>query len=650
MMKNECQKIALLLILLFTVKQKASGQELPDISTTHRLHYALKDSTVILKAIQYAERITYTKPDSALAILRNTLYVSGKMGFVKGLKLSLWSAGRVFTILGEYDSSIISYRKTLPYLEESMDSVLVYHGIGRTLSLSARYHEAMNTYLKALEILKRNPNHLKPKIHNQNLILLYHDIATTLLHSNQFKKSNQYIDIALKISDTTDNIEYRSKLFNVKGSNYYYGFHLIDSALLFLDSAISLAKKENLQGSIHPVLVNKGTIYVKEKQFSRAIAAFQQAKLITEQYNIHLNDRIANISALGDAYLAAGNLKAAEQYLLEAWQYAPKLPRERLFISSRLAMLYERMGKFKEAYRYQMIYLDALGKTYNSEAIAKVNELETRFRTAEKDKEIAQNELLISNQRNKLTQNRLWIAIIAGAGGISILLFSWLYFYQRQKNKLLQSHQKIAALNAKMEGEEEERKRIAQELHDDINSQIAGAQSYLLTIGNLVPQVNTLEPYQEVSSILKKAATDIRNIAHNLLPPDINGAQLAEMMEALSIRFGATHNLKIEFNAYGTFKQLNNKTALNIYRIYQELLQNIAKHAKATVVVVLLSQFNNELNLTVEDNGIGIDNDGIKKGIGWINIENRVKLFNGRVSVESEKNSGTTVSISALIS
>ncbi len=618
------------------------AQEWPGITTQPAPVY--KSTHDITEIIKYAEAVQETKPDSALYLLGSALAAARRVQFVKGVQQSLINLGNTLVLVGEFDSAIVSYRQALRYPCSDKDSAIIYHGLGKTLSLSSQHTESISAYLVSIKILEQ----IKES-NIQNLILLYHDIAVTLLHANYHQKSIQYINKALQITGESTSTEYKSKLLNIKGINYYYGLHKTDSALYFLDSALALASGSKRYSSMHPVLVNRGTLYLKENRLTEAIAAFRKAKAITEKYPIHLNDRIANISALGDAYLESGDGTNAEKYLLEAWSYAEKLPREKMFISSRLAQLYERRADFKKAYQYQMAYLDMVQKTYTTESIAKINELETNYRTAEKDRQLAQNQLLISKQKNKLTRKSLWITIMVSTSAGIALLFTWIYFYQRQKNKLLQSQQKFAELKARMEGEEEERRRIAQELHDGINSQLAGAYSYLRTIGNLAPVVLSMKPYQEVGSILRNSAMDIRNIAHNLLPPDVDGTLLPNVMEHLSERFSIAHKLKVEFNAYGNFKKMAPPTALSIYRIYQELLQNVDKHAHASAVFALLNQQGEEFSLTVEDNGVGMQEYGLSKGIGWLNIENRVKLLNGRVSLESGKDRGTTVVVTAPI-
>ena len=280
----------------------------------------------------------------------------------------------------------------------------------------------------------------------------------------------------------------------------------------------------------------------------------------------------------------------------------------------------------------------------NQDIILKVQNLETQYRTLEKDKEINEKNAKIVAQSQQLLKKNLWIAISAFSLMIVLGILAWRRLKQRSREHLQNKMQEIDRLNHILKGEELERKRIAQELHDGINSQLSGAKSFLLVVGKKFPEVGDDQYYLQVKSILDTTAIDLRKMAHNLAPIAIvNGIQQAVHQFLQRVQTATT---PIEFQSYGDFEALREEQTLNIFRIIQELVHNALKHAHATANTVLLNEHQDEYCIIVEDNGIGMSNDDMlaATGIGLTNIKNRLNLLQGNMNIENG-NSGTTVSI-----
>ena len=225
---------------------------------------------------------------------------------------------------------------------------------------------------------------------------------------------------------------------------------------------------------------------------------------------------------------------------------------------------------------------------------------------------------------------------------VGILSFAMMYRYnifKKQKEALeaeLSSQNNSAANNILM-AQEAERKRIAEDLHDEIGSSLAVLK---IRMQNMDIGKNDLE---ELISIVDKASSNIRNISHNLMPPEFEKTSLTDLLQGYYFKLNSETNTKFLFISKGKGKPFEKSTELMIYRIIIEITKNILMHAKATEATIQLLYEDEELVLMAEDNGIGIGKSD-STGIGMKNIYSRVNYINGKISVDSGKK-GTTIII-----
>ncbi|WP_452224965.1 ATP-binding protein [Lacinutrix chionoecetis] len=264
---------------------------------------------------------------------------------------------------------------------------------------------------------------------------------------------------------------------------------------------------------------------------------------------------------------------------------------------------------------------------------------------------------VIIQAKEAISKQNVWL-LITSIG----LLFSFLLLYiiktQRERNKELQIAQQQQQANEEIynlmlsqqdkmdEARAVEKKRISQEIHDGILGRLFGTRLSLdsLNMSKTDEAIISRENYiKELIEIEK----DIRKVSHDLSTDFISKASFSEMINTLvetqCIAYGLA--FKIEMDEQIKWEDFPNKTKIHIYRIVQESLQNIYKHAKANLVVVGLKQQNNLISLTIEDNGIGFDITKQKDGIGIKNIKSRAIDINGKFNIKTQKNNGTTIKI-----
>lgn len=204
----------------------------------------------------------------------------------------------------------------------------------------------------------------------------------------------------------------------------------------------------------------------------------------------------------------------------------------------------------------------------------------------------------------------------------------------------VQEQKKIEAV---IESQEKERKRIAEELHDSVGQMLALIKLNLSGMESSEelpnPEINQL--IIKTSQLLDESIDEVRTISHSLMPPDLKNKSLTEISENLLKRNG----LEYQFQTYGLTDNLSEAIKFTLYRIIQEIMHNIIKHASAKHIDMSITRTDDGINLMVEDDGIGFNTSLVNSGLGLKNIHSRVKLLNGYFDVDSSLNRGTIYNV-----
>ena len=199
-------------------------------------------------------------------------------------------------------------------------------------------------------------------------------------------------------------------------------------------------------------------------------------------------------------------------------------------------------------------------------------------------------------------------------------------------------------VNAVMETEERERKRFAKDLHDSLGQNLAGLSYRINEMLNNADAFNR-NNLDSLQNILNSAISETRQIAHNIMPVSLKEAGLKKSIQNLVENLQHTTHLKFSFYTKLNGEVFNDVVVVGAYRIVQEAIQNILRHANATEVFIQITCDDECLLLTIEDNGIGFDRKSVKAGIGLSGIENRAKMLNGNASVLSTMGEGTSINV-----
>ncbi|AEE49093.1 tetratricopeptide repeat-containing sensor histidine kinase [Haliscomenobacter hydrossis] len=314
-----------------------------------------------------------------------------------------------------------------------------------------------------------------------------------------------------------------------------------------------------------------------------------------------------------------------------------------------IARSYELLGQPKEAlvwYKKFRALDDSLFTIDNSKVLA---DMEAKYQTQKKETEIINQQLKIEKQESILFRQQTWIwGLLVGL--LAFVSLGWLFwnrFRLRKKAELdaaLIQEQKLG-LNAVIEAQEAERKRIAKDLHDGIAQEMVALKLGFSALQSKIAKVAPQEALQigQLAHQLDESCTEVRNISHTMLPPMLEQHGLAPSLEMLLRNTFQSTALQYEFESSLVPEHLDEKVEIGVYRVAQELLNNIVKHANAGKVLVILYLAGGSLILRMEDDGQGFDFERARAqgSMGLLNILSRVSTLGGVFQTEAASPKGT---------
>jgi signal transduction histidine kinase len=195
-------------------------------------------------------------------------------------------------------------------------------------------------------------------------------------------------------------------------------------------------------------------------------------------------------------------------------------------------------------------------------------------------------------------------------------------------------------------GEEKERKRIAQDLHDGLGALLATVKLRFNAIQNEIPNMLESESFLKADELLDEACVEIRGISHKMMPRILEKGGLELALRELCQDSNRPSEVEVSYVSLDIPPNIPKDKALAIYRVTQELLKNALKHANASEIIVQLQGEEERLNLTVEDDGKGFDPSTVLTGLGLEGIQSRISFFDGSVDLDSIPGQGTSFHIS----
>jgi len=352
--------------------------------------------------------------------------------------------------------------------------------------------------------------------------------------------------------------------------------------------------------------------------------------------SLEVPDRIvANASNAADIHTRLGNLAKAREYLDLAREQEKNVedPEALYRLQHTLSNFEEARGNYVQALKAQRLAVRMKDSLNSRERIRSINELTVKYETAEKERKLAET-------RADLKQRQLYLswlgASLLGVILLGVVLFVWEKSRRQGAIQKARIAEQKRGLEAVIEATESERRRIARDLHDGVGQELASLQMAFEKLQDS-QGLRAMDPLQ---GRLQEASSQLRSISHQMMPRALESAGLVPALDELVEKSTSGTGLKGNFDAFRV-EEVPGNISLVLYRVAQELINNVLKHARASEVDVLLTRTRDQLSLVVEDNGQGMEEEYLKEGLGMTNMRTRLQTIGGSLEYEAADGGGT---------
>ncbi len=590
--------------------------------------------SALAKALVYRDLVQARKHVDTLAA------ISESMGDETLQREALYNYAVIHRLQGDYHKALELQQEYADHIEQTTDTTAIakaHYQLGASYLRLDNYDTASIHLLKGLSYAEQIGDYaLAFKILNA-LGILYKNLYQ---HEESLQYYQRAIEYCLLLGDTAS----LPIIYNGIGV-LYQKMDSSAAALPYFKKGLAIAEKVGNVAAVASQSRNLGVIHFQNGDYDLAEQYHTRALEIRQQLGVRLHIAGSH-NDLGEVYLAEGLIAKAESHFLEALEIFTDIDAliSQNHIYLQLSRTSEQKGDYREANRYLTQFYSIRDSLKDNELRTKVNELDLKYQTAQKDQELAGQRLQITRTRS---QRNLLLAGVA-----LLLLFTWFLIYRNRKNKLLaqskidglQKQQRLAALDYVIQGQEEERSRMANDLHDSLGGLLTSVRHKMLALPQQVVSLSEVDLYRQTSQLVSYACDEVRRISHDMMPASLVSLGLADAIEDLSNEIESSHDLTVTFHASGALDHLPARVNVSIYRIIQEIGTNCIKHAQAKEMRIELKQEGDQrLELRIADDGNGFDWEAARKqgGLGLKSIESRVKYLDGDLKVKSAKGAGT---------
>ncbi|MEZ4920834.1 MAG: sensor histidine kinase [Saprospiraceae bacterium] len=359
------------------------------------------------------------------------------------------------------------------------------------------------------------------------------------------------------------------------------------------------------------------------------------------------------------------DFEAATKYLTEAEGYYqdPGYLQQRKNMYRLMAQSFDLTGKTDTAFIYSQKLVGTLDTTLARDRTTALQKAAMQYNFGEKKRtiDILEEEKAEAKETAK-DQNLLIAALVVGLAAVLLAGYFIVrdYRHRLQTNRVitiqkealnqqeiikLQNEMQIKSMQSMLDGQEQERRRIANDLHDSVGGLLSATKLQLEQLAAKNPELTQADDLGKVKSLLDDTVAETRHIARNLQPVSLEHFGLERAIQDLVNKLSGDGSPSITFQHYGPLDKLSETNTLHCYRIVQELLQNSLKHAEASEILIQLTGSDTEMTILVEDDGKGYAPDTVQAGMGTGNLAQRVQFLNGELNVEAAPGRGVSTHI-----
>ena len=632
------------------------------------------------KGQAYQALFKYTE---AIALLEKAENIFNSKNNNVGLNTVYHTLGSLYGEKGDKEKAIYYFIKSLKIQEVINDKDIgaTQNNLGKLLYETKNYQEAIKYYNQSINSSKQILDYRNIGITQLNIANIY---ITQLDYKNginlleQSLQNFNKIKFKLGIQTCYNNLG----ALNIRTGNY-------DTAIAYLKKAMAMAKESQTQSGVALVEQNIGYAYTLQKNYPEALGWFREAEITADKFgtNQYTYGEIYNHRATLDS--AMGNFESALKYRTKFQEITDKSTNERV-----TKQVTEMQTKYET--EKKDLHINILNKTDSIKSLQITNQqlaintnlyqiskqklaladanlalindsfllatqngiiLKNQLDSTQKEERIGSlnkqsqiQNLELSNQKLEVTRKNIIITVIVVLAAMGLLLgYSFYRRYKLQQQTKLQQEilkQQDIATKAIIAAEETERKRIATDLHDGVGQLMSAAKMNLSAIESDLnfTSITQKNAYDKAMALVDEGCKEVRAVSHNMMPNALLRAGLASAVREFLDNLNS-NVIKINLYTDGLNERIDSNTEIILYRVIQECVNNVIKHAKATLLDISIVKESDNISVTIEDNGVGFDKTLLKNdtGIGLKNIETRMAFLKGSVEWESQPGKGTLV-------
>jgi len=632
------QTLAILLFWAAAAKGQVSKTDSLRKLITTETNERKKTDLLLLLSIEFRQ----INPDSSNSISEQLIKLSEKQ---KNIPLHQKAEiNKVYYYLNKSnaDSGLSVSEKNIRSLLKSKgnDSLLAQYFSAAGLSLMRlnRQKDAMEKFFNALKTSEQVGDKFM-------MAKAQHNIGWAYMELNQYAEAITHFTSAIQIVEY-NKIPYKMAVSYANIASCYGALNKYDSVYKYAGVSIKIAHEQNNYQTEANGWNILGTAYTSEKKYQQALACFLKAKPIRAK----IGDPffiVSDLAVLSELYAMMNKTSEGLQTGNEALAIAKKenLQSKLPMIYKAIALNYEKSGNYAAAaqlYKQVNVLKDSIYENASVEAVA---EMKTKYETEKKERIIQEQQFNLKKKNYFITT--IAILVLLGA------LLAWL-FYNRTKLKqeaklqaAVLSQQQIAAA-AILQAEENERQRIAKDLHDGVGQIMSAAKMNLSSFENDLQFKDEEQKlsFERIISLVDEGCREVRSVSHQMMPNVLLksglGKAVTEFLDKIDQKV-----LKVNLHTEGLNEHIEETTEIVLYRVLQESVNNVIKHSGASELDLSLIKDADGISATIEDNGRGFDSKNLseKAGIGLKNMKARVEYLKGTIDFDSSPGKGTLVAI-----
>jgi signal transduction histidine kinase len=544
--------------------------------------------------------------------------------------------------------SFISFNETIKVAEQGLELAsklkdsLAYAELSRNMGVSyyfkGDYEKAATLFYTAARIYEQ-ANKNKP------LAYVYNDIAKLFRKNRDLKRAAGNYEKALSIFRLLNDSSGIQMIPNESGVVYEYQGNYPEALKRYRASLQIATQLNDEMGKSWSYNFIAG-IYVLQNKFELAedyhLRALAIRQTLQDTFSLALS-----YSDLGILYSAWSKPERATYYFEESNRIAERMGYRELLSNNyaEMSKLANVNGDYKTALDYYTWHTQLKDSIFSSQKNRQVEELSTLYETNKKEQQISLQQETI---RKRNTLAGVFAALLILSVLLAFLVYNRYKWKQQAKMQSEILNQQELATRSVLEAEEKERSRIAKDLHDGVGQMMSAARMNLSSFYNNV-QIQDEAQNKSLYNIIQlvdESCKEVRAVSHSMMPAALLSKGLPDAVDELISKI-SSNTLTVSFHSEGFDQRLDSNTETIIYRVMQECVNNIIKHAEATELDIALIRDNDGISVTIEDNGKGFEYNASNEdeGIGLKNIRSRVLFLKGTVDFDSAPGKGTLVAI-----